>query len=87
MDPKTCCICLENIETFNLKKELSKAVVKAFHKCEQNCTVAVLECGHYFHWGCLYTWSKIKWSCPYCRHKTKNATLYCKYLTFKRKSL
>jgi hypothetical protein len=36
-----------------------------------------LECSHYFHRGCLWTWYKNKNSCPNCRCRTKLLKVFC----------
>ena len=34
----------------------------------------ILECGHIFHYKCIYIWNKKNNSCPICRNKQQNIT-------------
>jgi uncharacterized membrane protein YgcG len=68
----TCVICLEefcnkpldvlyeNVNKNSLKEKLDKA---------DPTSVAKIECGHSFHYGCIAEWMKNHNTCPTCREK------------------
>jgi len=86
---KTKEIYLKNLEKatndYHERKRSYDFIRMKFEEHKENCAICVseiednytfLECGHYFHTGCIGSWFRMGYICPFCRTKLSKDQIY-----------